>query len=194
MKNIIYDAQYGNQQAIEQIIKLNQYLIISVIRKYNFYVLNGEVDDLIQEGNIGLIKAIKYFNIEKNVDFKSFARLCIKCQIIEYIQTQSKKKHNLLTNAISYINLFENDENIFWEDLGINYNTPESILLKKEELEKTFDKINQLQLSEFERDILNLLSKEFSYSDIIKISKENSKKIDNTIQRIRNKIKKIINE
>lgn len=195
MKNIIYDAQYGNQQAIEQIIKLNQNLIISVIRKYNFYVSTGEIDDLIQEGNIGLIKAIKYFDSEKNIEFKSFARLCIKCRIIEYIQSQNKGIHKILTNAVNfYTDSFIDDDIIYFEKLGINYNTPESIFLKKEELKYIFNKINQLQFSDLENNIFMLLSKEYTYSDIIKLSKEKPKKIDNTIQRIRNKIKKVINE
>ena len=195
MKNIIYDAQYGNQQAIEQIIKLNQNLIISVIRKYNFYVSTGEIDDLIQEGNIGLIKAIKYFDSEKNIEFKSFARLCIKCRIIEYIQSQNKGIHKILTNAVNfYTDSFIDDYIIYFEQVGINYNTPESIFLKKEELKYIFNKINQLQFSDLENNIFMLLSKEYTYSDIIKLSKEKPKKIDNTIQRIRNKIKKVINE
>ncbi|WP_047381070.1 sigma-70 family RNA polymerase sigma factor [Cetobacterium sp. ZWU0022] len=193
MNKRIYEAQLGNQQALEDLIKLNQYLITNVIRRNNFYLLNGEKEDLVQEGNLGLIKAIISFSIEKNTKFETFAGLCIKRQIISYIEKQNVKKQKLLTSAINYYpKSFKNEEEEFAETLGVNYSTPESIFIKKEELKVIVNDIRQLKFSKLENIIFNLLSNEYSYSDIIKILNENPKKIDNTIQRIRNKVKKII--
>lgn len=193
MNKIICEAQLGNQKALEDLIKLNQYLITNVIRRNNFYLLNGEKEDLVQEGNLGLIKAIISFSIEKNTKFETFAGLCIKRQIISYIEKQNVKKQKLLTSAINYYpKSFKNDEEEFPEILGVNYSTPESIFIKKEELKVIINDIRQLKFSKLENIIFNLLSNEYSYSDIIKILNENPKKIDNTIQRIRNKVKKII--
>lgn len=192
MNKIIYEAQLGNQQSIDKLIKLNQKLIINIIRRNNFFILNGEKEDLIQEGNIGLMKAISYFNIEKNTKFETFAGLCIKRQIITYIEKQNVNKQKLLTAAINYYpKFFENKEEVFLEKLGVNYNTPESIFIRKEELKLIVNNINELKFSQLETRILNLLSKEYEYSDIIKILNENPKKIDNTIQRIRKKIKEL---
>ncbi|MGL5901763.1 MAG: sigma-70 family RNA polymerase sigma factor [Cetobacterium sp.] len=195
MNKIIYEAQLGNQQSIDKLIKLNQKLIINIIRRNNFFILNGEKEDLIQEGNIGLMKAISYFNIKKNTKFETFAELCIKRQIITYIEKQNINKQKLLTAAINYYpKSFENEEEVFLEKLGVNYNTPESIFIRKEELKLMLNNINQLKFSQLETRILNLLFKEYEYSDIIKILNEKPKKIDNTIQRIRKKIKKLINK
>ncbi len=186
----VYLAKYGDQESIEKIIKNKQFLIYAVVKENNFYLKNGDIDDLVQEGNLGLVKAIKYFNKEKNIKFNTFAGLCIKCQMIGFIEKQNSNKNIYLTTALSYNDMLNRGGN-FIENISSNKYNPEEIFLKKEKFNSLKD-IQEANLSKFEKEILQWLMKGYSYRNIIELLNEKPKRIDNTIQRIKQKIKKFL--
>lgn len=190
--SIIYLAKKNNDEAIELLINRYRNTTFTVMREYTLYLRGVEIEDFIQEGNIGILKAIKYFDKSKNVKFSSFVRLCVKSEIISFVKKYSTKKHGILTNAV-YSRKFEDrdiePEFLMEEVYSSDRDNPERIFFFKEFYEnlKIFLK---KELSLFEQEVLNLLIKGYSYKEIcIELSKE-PKKIDNTIQRVRQKLKK----
>ncbi|MGL5411857.1 MAG: sigma-70 family RNA polymerase sigma factor [Cetobacterium sp.] len=189
---IICLAKENDHEAIEILIKKYKKTTLMIIREYNLYLIGMEIDDFIQEGNIGILKAIKYFNEEKNVKFSSFVKLCIKSEIISFVKKYSRKRHVILTNAIynkRFIDPAIEDEVIIENLYPSNRYNPEKLFFLKvfcKELKKFFIK----ELSSSEQQILILLANGYSYKDIYIELKKEPKKIDNTIQRIRQKLKK----
>lgn len=162
------------------------------MREYSLYLKGMELDDFIQEGNLGILKAIKYFDKNKNVKFSSFVRLCIKSELISFVKKYSSKKHEILTDII-YCRKFTDKEEAYGlindEIYGSDKDNPEKILFIKE-LFKEIKVFLEKELSMFEQKIFILLAKGYSYNEICILLKNKPKKIDNTIQRIRQKLKK----
>lgn len=188
---IISLAKNNDEESIEKLIKRYRKMILVVIKEYSLWLKMIELDDFIQEGNIGIIKAIKYFDSSKNVQFSTFVKLCIKTRLISYVTSYSLQKHNILTNTIYNGNL-SIKENTFRstieETCGSDRFNPEKIFFIKElysELKLFFEK----ELSLFEQEVFIRLFKGYSYKEICINLKEKPKKIDNTIQRIRKKLK-----
>ena len=189
---IISLAKNNDEESIEKIIKRYRKMILVVIKEYSLWLKMIELDDFIQEGNIGILKAIKYFDSSRNVQFSTFVKLCIKTRLISFVTSYSLQKHNILTNTI-YNSNFSIKENTFKatteETYGSDRFNPEKILYTKElynELRFFFEK----ELSLFEKEVFIRLFKGYSYKEICTNLKEKPKKLDNTIQRIRKKLKK----
>lgn len=185
-------AKGNDNEAIELLIKKYRNTIFVVMREYTLYLRGMELDDFIQEGNFGILKAIKYFDDSKNVKFSSFVRLCVKSELISFVKKNSLKRHKILTDII-YCRKFTDKEvvydSIIEEVYSSNKNNPESTLLIKE-LFKEIKIFFKKELSVFEQEILILLFNGYSYREICTLLKKDPKKIDNTIQRIRQKLKK----
>ncbi|WP_407537995.1 sigma-70 family RNA polymerase sigma factor [Cetobacterium somerae] len=187
--SIIYLAKENDNEAIEILIKRYRSIIFVVIREYNFYLRGMEIDDFIQEGNLGILKAIKYFNPNKNVKFSSFVRLCVKSEIISFVKKYSGKKHELLTNMIYSRKFSDRDidyELMVEEVYSSDRDNPERIYIFKElceELRRKFKK----ELSLFEQEVLNLLLIGYSYREIcIELKKEPKKLIIQFKESVRN--------
>lgn len=172
-------AQNGDCEALEKITEDYKGLVYKTA--HLFFLKGGDYYDLSQEGFIGLIKAIKTFNENKNTSFSTFANICIRGQIITAIKKSNSDKYK----ALNLNN--ESDEEI---DLIIknNYYSPENILLGKELIELLKIYLNN-NLSFLERQVFLYLCKEYTYIEIAILLNEPPKKIDNTIQRIKKKIK-----
>lgn len=189
---IISLAKNNDEESIEKIIKRYRKMILVVIKEYSLWLKMIELDDFIQEGNIGILKAIKYFDGSRNVQFSTFVKLCIKTRLISFVTSSSLEKHNILTNTIyNGKSLTKEGEfkSIVEEISGSDRFNPEKILCIKElynELKIFFEK----ELSLFEQEVFVRLFKGYSYKEICVNLKEKPKKIDNTIQRIRKKLKK----
>lgn len=180
----------NNKDALEYLI--NKYKNIVKIISRTYFMIGADKEDVIQEGMIGLYKAIRDYSEDYKTSFSTFSKLCIERQLMTAIKSANRKKHQPLNTYLSLNNLVyeENDEITFLEKIEeSNIFNPEEIFINKENV-KNIEKLIQDILSEFEKKVLYFYLKGKSYSFIAKILKKDEKSIDNAIQRIRKKILK----
>ncbi len=192
-EDIVMLAQNGDNDAITEIIK--SYRKVITRKSRTFYLSGGEQEDLIQEGSLGVLNAIKNFDESKNIKFTTFANLCITRQMLTAIKSANRDKYNILNNAYSLNKLSKsiNDEEFELMDMIIDKNTlsPEDIYISNEGVSRIFQSI-ETNLSEFEKSVLTQYLNGESYSDIAIAFKKDKKAIDNALQRIRKKLDKVI--
>lgn len=152
------------------------------------YLIGGETEDLMQEGMIGLFKAVRDYDTKKSATFFSFAELCITRQIYSALQASNRKKHSPLNNYISFSSHDEAEGMHLEEIIGSQNISPEQIMIEKELKEEFFSKLEE-KLSPMEKKVLYLSLEGSSYIQIAKSLGTSSKSIDNTLQRIRGKVK-----
>ena len=189
MNILLKKAQAGDSEAVNKILK--EYTKLLDFNAQKYYLLGGEQEDLVQEGVLGLLKAIKYYD-EKKSSFSSFANLCIRREMITAIKRANSQKNMILNEAVKNnkkIEKLEYEEESYELD---NYEsleaTPEEAVLLKEKIEE-FKKFSVDNFSKFEKEVLNYLLRGYSYREIAQILTKDLKSIDNTIQRIRKKWK-----
>lgn len=187
-EDLIKIIKSGDTQALNHLIDKYKELVNIKVSKY--FMVGAEKEDIIQEGLIGLYKAIKGFNLEKQNSFKTFANLCIERQLITAIKTSNRQKHSPLNSYLSLnISAYDNDEtdssliDIFDSNL---IEDPLDTITKKEYYEKLGDTIDK-SLSSFEKQVLNRYINGDSYVKIAEKLDMPVKSIDNAIQRIRKK-------
>lgn len=148
------------------------------------FLIGGETDDLIQEGMIGLFKAIRDYQPDKDTLFYTFASLCIDRQLYSAIQSFNRKKHLPLND---YVSLSEEEAQSFelWAD------NPEAIIIDQESTE-TLQKEIMAVLSPLENKVLSCYLKGYGYVQIADLLNKSPKSIDNALQRIRGKIRECI--
>ena len=191
--DLINLAKNGNKQALDSIVsKYGE----AVNMKANKYYINGaEKDDLIQEGYIGLFKAVKSFKPEEENSFKNFANLCIERQMITAVKGSNRQKHIPLNSYISLSNeTYENNDGEKESQLidllsSETVEDPLETITKNEYYQNVEESINN-SLSKFEKQVLNEYIKGKSYVEIAKDLQSDTKAIDNAIQRIRKKTEK----
>jgi RNA polymerase sporulation-specific sigma factor len=147
------------------------------------FLIGGETEDLIQEGMIGLFKAIRDFRQDRNVSFFAFARLCINRQLGTAIQSSNRRKHQPLN---SYISLSEQGSDVACPLAE----SPEQAVIEQEVWEEYKKRLAGM-LSRMEREVLDLYLDGCSYTQIAAKMGKSPKSIDNALQRIRQKIKLI---
>lgn len=175
---------------------LDKYKNLVNMKANRFYLIGGEDDDILQEGMIGLFKAIQSFDPEKNNSFKTFANLCIERQLISAIKTSNRQKHIPLNSSFSLnTSAFdENDDTTVIEVLDTNYvEDPLDTITKREYFDSIESKIDKT-LSSFEKQVLNRYVQGESYVDIAQKLDSPVKSIDNAIQRIRKKAMKCLKD
>ena len=152
------------------------------------FLIGGDTDDLIQEGMIGLIKAARDYDPEKGASFKTFATLCIVRQQTTAIEAAGRLKNNPLNQSVSL-------SDVEWETayLVMKDPSPEEIVLDREQAEELKAGIRKA-LSPFEREVLELYLKDMGYREIASALGKPPKTIDNAIQRIRAKVRKLFLE
>ena len=150
------------------------------------YLVGGETDDLIQEGMLGLFKALRDFNPAREVSFASFARLCIERQLYNAIQSSNRQKHQPLNTYISL-----SDEEFASELRQISVQNPEAIRIDQENAAGIEEKIHRT-LSKFENQVLKMYLEGADYIQIAERLDRPAKSIDNALQRIRQKVKACI--
>ena len=159
-----------------------------------YFMLGGEKEDIVQEGMIGLYKAIQSYDDTKGASFKTFAELCISRQIITAIKSSNRKKYVPLNTAVSFDKPVNEDADAqtLGETLAAGTDTdPETIALLNE-MTELFLSPDAKILSASEREVLEALIQGEDYQSIAKKLGKSPKQIDNTIQRIRTKVKKFI--
>lgn len=157
------------------------------------YILGADTEDLIQEGMIGLFKAIRDYDSGRDASFFTFADLCVSRQMYTAVQASRREKHAPLN---SYVSLYSAGEE--WEDTQLinviashTDLNPEDMLIDKENVEN-LEKMLEKELSAFEKEVLDLYMVGMSYSQIAKVLGRDEKSTDNALQRMKMKIKKYI--
>ncbi len=191
-KQYILKIQNGDEASLNQIMEKYKNLVYS--RAKSFFLVGAEQEDIIQEGMIGLFKAIKGYDLEKNVTFKSFADLCIRRQIISAIKASTRQKHIPLNSYLS-LNKSAFDEDTdreVMEQLDVDtVPDPLETITKKETYRNLEIKMTEI-LSDFEQQVFNEYLNGESYNSIALKLKTHSKAVDNAIQRIKKKVEKHI--
>lgn len=157
------------------------------------YLIGGETEDLIQEGMIGLFKAVRDFDAEKTPIFFSFAELCISRQLYSALEASNRKKHSPLNNYISFSNQDYTDGIELEHIISRENISPEQMLIEKEGKKEFFSRLEE-NLSKMEKKVLYLYLEGNSYTQIAEIMGKSPKSIDNTLQRIRGKVKLLKHE
>ncbi len=163
----------------------------SVARRY--YLIGGDCDDLIQEGMIGLYKAMRDFDADKNVPFKAFAELCVLRQMISAIKAANREKHKPLNSFVSLSRpAFEDNGEKTLEEVLISetVTSPEDIFIENERIEE-LEKQMQDSLSGFENQVVELYLEGKSYNEISRRLDKSAKSIDNALQRAKGKLAKL---
>ena len=149
------------------------------------YLIGGENEDLIQEGMIGLFKAMRDYNEEKECSFFAFAELCISRQLYSALESSNRKKHMPLNTYVS----FSNEEGPDLEEmLSAQSVSPEQLMIEQEGQIEFAVRLNE-KLSPMEKKVLYLYLEGNSYTQIGEMMNKPAKSIDNSLQRIRSKIK-----
>lgn len=179
-RDLLNDIKSGDDQAMDYLLNRYGGLVRREARK--FFLAGADEEDLIQEGMIGLFKAVKNYDKEKSASFSTFASLCVKRQIYTTVTASKRKKHGPLNNYISLFNVQGEEDRFMEEDTN-----PEQVLIQKENISDYYKKI-ETKLSSFEKDVMELYLSGENYVEIaVKLDKP-KKSIDNAIQRIRRKL------
>lgn len=164
----------------------------------SMYILGADSEDLIQEGMIGLFKAIRDYDTGRDASFFTFAELCISRQMYTAVQAAGRQKHAPLNSYISlYAGWVENDDaksaegELIDSVASLSELNPEELLIDKENVE-LLNRIIEKELSTFEKQVLDLYLTGMKYGQIAKVLGRDDKSTDNALQRIKTKLKKVI--
>ncbi|RKP45144.1 RNA polymerase sporulation sigma factor SigH [Cohnella endophytica] len=191
-EDIVEFVRIGDSEALEFLIHKYRNFVRAKARSY--FLIGAEREDIVQEGMIGLYKAIRDFKGDKLASFKAFAELCITRQIITAIKTATRQKHIPLN---SYVSL---DKPIYDEDsdrtlldviCGSRVCDPEEMIINQEEFYGLEDKMSEI-LSDLERKVLMLYLDGRSYQEIAVDLDRHVKSIDNALQRVKRKLERYL--
>lgn len=198
-------SSMGDDKILEQIKCGNNFALEFLINKYKnfvrskaktYFLIGADKEDIVQEGMIGLFKAIRDFNDEKSVSFRAFAEICITRQIITAIKTATRQKHMPLNSYISLNKpVFEEEgERALIETINNDRNSdPEYLFISKEELNGIEGKMNEI-LSPLELEVLYSYLNGSSYQEIAVTLDKPVKSIDNALQRVKKKLEKYLKQ
>ena len=199
-------AQYSDEELIVRLrdgedsiteYLMNKYKNLVRSKAKSMYILGADSEDLIQEGMIGLFKALRDYDIGRDASFLTFADLCVSRQMYTAVQASRRQKHIPLN---TYISLYgaaamdrdgeqKNLENVLAAHVG---QSPEEVLIDRENMVQLERAIEQ-ELSSFEKQVLDLYLTGMGYQQIAKVLGKDDKSTDNALQRIKTKLKKRLN-
>ncbi|MDY3796463.1 MAG: sigma-70 family RNA polymerase sigma factor [Agathobacter sp.] len=197
MKNY---EEYTDEELVDRLHQGENEIMDYILEKYKplvrkqtnaLFLIGGENEDLIQEGMIGLFKAIRDYDDTKEATFFYFAQLCIKRQLASALEASNRKKHIPLNNYVSFSSE-ENDNGTALEaTISQGVESPEQMVLEQEKVIEFKEQI-RAKLSKMEKEVLNLYLEGYNYTQIAKIMEKTPKSIDNALQRIRQKIRGVL--
>lgn len=193
-EDVIEDAKAGDKNAIEYLI--NKYKSFVRAKARTYFLIGADREDIIQEGMIGLYKAIRDFRGDKLSSFRAFAELCITRQIITAIKTATRQKHIPLNSYISLNKpVFDEESDRTLLDMlkEETVSDPEEMIINREEFDGIELKMNEI-LSDLEWEVLSLYLEGKSYQEIAEDLKRHVKSIDNALQRVKRKLEKFLEE
>lgn len=187
-------SQSGDRRAADTLV--DRYKGFVKVKTRAYFLVGADRDDIVQEGMIGLFKAIRDYSPGKQASFKHFADICITRQIITAVKTATRRKHSPLNSYISLSKPVYDDESerTLIEMLSLRTSlNPEEIMIDQENLKATEQKIRK-SLSKFELQVMELYISGKSYTEIASQLEKEPKSIDNAIQRVKKKIQKNLEE
>lgn len=192
-----YESQ-SDEELIERLRRGEEEIMDYLMEKYKnlvrgkakaLFLIGGDSDDLIQEGMIGLFKAVRDFRTDRDSSFYHFAQLCIARQMYTAVEASKRKKHAPLN---PYISLYGDDsDGIQMIEMlgGMDESNPESLMINRESL-TDFQRKVRTALSPMEQEVLNYCLQGLQYTQIAEIMGREPKAIDNAIQRVKKKLGK----
>lgn len=183
-------SQSGDRRAADTLV--DRYKSFVKVKTRAYFLVGADRDDIVQEGMIGLYKAIRDYSPDKQASFKYFADICITRQIITAVKTATRQKHAPLNSYVSLSKPAYEDESerTLIEMLSLRTSlNPEEIMIDQENLKATEQKIRK-SLSKFELQVMELYISGKSYTEIAVQLEKEPKSIDNAIQRVKKKIQK----
>ena len=193
-EQVVRLAQDADGAALEYL--LNKYKNFVRTKARSYFLIGADHEDIVQEGMIGLYKAIRDYRAEKLSSFRAFAELCITRQIITAIKTATRQKHIPLNSYVSLNKPLYDDESertlmdVIMEGRVTN---PEDLIIGQEDLSSIQKQINDV-LSELEQEALQLYLDGKSYQEIAAKLGRHVKSIDNALQRVKRKLEKFLEE
>ena len=187
-------AHDGDTEAVEYLLSKYKNFVRSKARSY--FLIGADHEDIVQEGMIGLFKAIRDYQPERLSSFRAFAELCITRQIITAIKTATRQKHVPLNSYVSLnkpIYDEESDRTLMDVIVEGRAQNPEELIIGRENLLSIRDKADQV-LSSLEQDVLNAYLDGKSYQEIADMLGRHVKSIDNALQRVKRKLEKYLEE
>ena len=191
-EDIVTEAKNGDTIALEFLI--NKYKNFVKAKARSYFLIGADREDIIQEGMIGLYKAIRDYRDDKLASFRAFAELCITRQIITAIKTATRQKHIPLNSYISLNRpIYDEDSDRTLLDIlsGNKITDPEELMINREEYRDIEYKMGEI-LSELEWKVLNLYLEGKSYQEIAIDLKRHVKSIDNALQRVKRKLERYL--
>lgn len=180
---LIEKIKNGDNDALDTLIRKYMGLVRSVVRKC--FLVGGDEEDLFQEGLMAILNAVKSYNPQKNINFSSFVTVCVRTRIIDAIRTASRFKHKSLNEASS---LSDSDQ-LDALNITTNFFDPLDSYLEREWMDTFYSNLQAL-LTEEQNQILQLYFKGYTYKEISEKLKFSNKKVDNSLNAIKNKIRK----
>lgn len=193
-EDVIKDAKAGDAVALEFLI--NKYKSFVRAKARTYFLIGADREDIIQEGLIGLYKAIRDFRGDKLSSFRAFAELCITRQIITAIKTATRQKHIPLNSYVSLNKpIFdeESDRTLLDVISEENISDPEEMIINREEFNGIEVKMGEI-LSGLEWEVLSLYLQGKSYQEVAVDLDRHVKSIDNALQRVKRKLEKYLEE
>ena len=193
---LLLRCQKGDNDATEEM--LNRYKNMVRSKATALYLVGADKEDLIQEGMIGLFKAIREYDPERNDSFAAFAGLCITRQMYTAIKASNTKKNQPLNNYVSFdLYAFAEDSepigggNNAYEGIGYWQKDPEESVIDRENAIRMEEEVFS-SLSKMERQVLSYYASGMPYQEIARVMEKEPKSVDNALQRIRKKLKTVL--
>lgn len=193
-EQIVENARNGDNHALEHLIRKYRNFVKAKARSY--FLIGADREDIVQEGMIGLYKAIRDFRPDKLSSFRAFAELCITRQIITAIKTATRQKHIPLNSYVSLnkpIYDEESDRTLLDVLSGTRISDPEELIISQEDFDRIESKIGEL-LSDLEWEVLTSYLQGKSYQEIAVDLDRHVKSIDNALQRVKRKLERYLED
>lgn len=189
-EELVEQVHLGNVDALDYLI--TKYRLFVKAKARSYFLIGADREDIVQEGMIGLYKAIRDFKWDKLASFRAFAELCITRQIITAIKTATRQKHIPLNSYVSLDKPIYDEESertlmdVITSPLSDN---PEHLMINREEYNRLEGKMSEV-LSELEQQVLALYLEGRSYNEISELLNRHVKSIDNALQRVKRKLER----
>ena len=192
-EDVVTLAQSGDGQALAFLLDKYKNFVRSKARSY--FLIGADHEDIVQEGMIGLYKAIRDFKSAKLTSFRAFAELCVKRQIITAIKTATRQKHFPLNSYVSLNKPLYDEESdrTLLDVIEGRVTNPEDLYISQEDLSSIQTQIDEL-LSDLEQQVLSAFLDGKSYQEIAALLGRHVKSIDNALQRVKRKLCKFLEE